>query len=113
MGKETTMLFDNSERYRDLGCAIAYYRKRKRLTQEQLADRVGISRQHMGAIEAPNMVRAISLEVIFNIATVLEIEPYILFRTTREAVFGILPLKSAVTALILLCEKRGISIDRI
>ena len=79
MGKETTMLFDNSERYRDLGCAIAYYRKRKRLTQEQLADRVGISRQHMGAIEAPNMVRAISLEVIFNIATVLEIETYILF----------------------------------
>ena len=29
------------------------------------------SRQHMGAIEAPNMVRAISLEVVFNIATVL------------------------------------------
>ena len=80
VGKEMTMLFDNSERYRDLGCAIAYYRKRKRLTQEQLADRVGISRQHMGAIEAPNMVRAISLEVIFNIATVLEIEPYILFK---------------------------------
>jgi len=72
--------FDNSERYRDLGCAIAYYRKRKRLTQEQVADRVGISRQHMGAIEAPNMVRAISLEVVFNIATVLEIEPYILFK---------------------------------
>ena len=72
--------FDNSERYRDLGCAIAYYRKRKQLTQEQVADRVGISRQHMGAIEAPNMVRAISLEVVFNIATVLEIEPYVLFK---------------------------------
>ena len=55
VGKEMTMLFDNSERYRDLGCAIAYYRKRKRLTQEQLADRVGISRQHMGAIEAGNI----------------------------------------------------------
>jgi len=76
--------FDNSERYRDLGCAIAYYRKRKRLTQEQVADRVGISRQHMGAIEAPNMVRAISLEVVFNIATVLEIEPYILFKFTPD-----------------------------
>lgn len=80
MGKNSDILFDNSERYRDLGCAIAYYRKRKQLTQEQVADRIGISRQHMGAIEAPNMVRAISLEVVFNIATVLEIEPYILFK---------------------------------
>lgn len=80
MSKEANKLFDNSERYRDLGYAIAYYRKRKHLTQEQVADRIGISRQHMGAIEAPNMVRAISLEVVFNIATVLEIEPYMLFK---------------------------------
>jgi len=84
MSKDAEMLFDNSERYRDLGCAIAYYRKRKQLTQEQVADCVGISRQHMGAIEAPNMVRAISLEVVFNIATVLEIEPYVLFKFNPE-----------------------------
>ena len=84
MSNTTDTIFDNSERYRDLGWAIAYYRKRKRLTQEQVADRVGISRQHMGAIEAPNMVRAISLEVVFNIATVLEIEPYVLFKFNPE-----------------------------
>lgn len=84
MSRDAELLFDNSERYRDLGCAIAYYRKRKQLTQEQVADRVGISRQHMGAIEAPNMVRAISLEVVFNIATVLEIEPYVLFKFNPE-----------------------------
>lgn len=77
-------MYDNSERYRDLGCAIAYYRKRKKLTQEQLAERVGISRQHMGAIEAPNMVRAISLGVVFNIASVLEVEPYVLFKFNPE-----------------------------
>lgn len=80
MEKYVEMQFDNSERYRDLGCAIAYYRKRRHLTQEQVADRIGISRQHMGAIEAPNMVRALSLDVVFNIATVLEIEPYMLFK---------------------------------
>ena len=80
MSKQIDLGFDNAERYRDLGCAIAYYRKRKNLTQEQLADRVGISRQHMGAIEAPNMTRAISLEVVYNIATVLGIEPYVLFK---------------------------------
>lgn len=76
--------FDNTERYRDLGCAIAYYRKRKGFTQEQLAEHVGISRQHMGAIEAPNMLRAISLDVLFNVATVLEIEPYILLKFSPD-----------------------------
>lgn len=80
----TGKLFDNTERYRDLGCAIAYYRKRQGLTQEQLAEMVGISRQHMGAIEAPNMVRAISLDVLFNIATSLHIEPYILLKFAPE-----------------------------
>lgn len=77
-------IFDNAERYRDLGYAIAYYRKRKGITQEQLAEKVGISRQHMGAIEAPNMVRAISLDVLFNIATVLEIEPYVLLKFSPD-----------------------------
>jgi len=72
--------FDNTERYHELGYAIAYYRKRKGLTQEQVAERVGISRQHMGAIEAPNMDRAISLDVVFNISSVLGIEPYLLFK---------------------------------
>lgn len=80
MSDNNTIVYDNSERYRDLGCAIAYYRKRKHLTQEQLADKVGISRQHMGAIEAPNMARALSLEVVYNIAAALEIEPYMLFK---------------------------------
>ena len=76
--------FDNAERYRDLGCAITYYRKRKGLTQEQVAERVGISRQHMGAIEAPNMARAISLDVLFNIAAVIEVEPYILLKFSPD-----------------------------
>lgn len=54
------------------------------MTQEQLAEQVGISRQHMGAIEAPNMVRAISLDVLFNIATVLELEPYVLLKFSPD-----------------------------
>lgn len=84
MNKAAENAFDNSDRYRDLGCAIAYYRKREGLTQEQLAEKVGISRQHMGAIEAPNMIRAISLDVLFNIATALGIEPYIILKFSPE-----------------------------
>ncbi|MBQ6997865.1 MAG: helix-turn-helix transcriptional regulator [Oscillospiraceae bacterium] len=75
---------EKAERYRDLGYAIAYYRKRKGLTQEQVAELIGISRQHMGAIEAPNMVRAVSLDVLFSIADVLEIEPYKLLKFSPE-----------------------------
>ncbi len=84
MTERSSKVFDNSERYRDLGYAISYYRKRKGLTQEQVADMVGISRQHMGAIEAPNMIRAISLDVLFNIAAVLEIEPYLLLKFSPD-----------------------------
>lgn len=76
--------FDNTERYRELGFAIAYYRKHKGMTQEQIAEAVGISRQHMGAIEAPNMIRPMSLDLVLNIATVLEIEPYLLFKFNPE-----------------------------
>ena len=84
MPKTEKPAFDNAERYRDLGCAIAYYRKRKGLTQEQLAEKIGISRQHMGCIEAPGMVRGTSLEVVYNIAAVLDIEPYVLFKFNPE-----------------------------
>ena len=84
MMQAAEITLDNAERYRDLGYAIAYYRKRKGMTQEQVAEKVGISRQHMGAIEAPNMIRAVSLDVLFNIAAVLEIEPYKLLKFSPE-----------------------------
>ena len=84
MSENNKKQFDNTERYRDLGCAIAYYRKRRGLTQEQVAEQIGISRQHMGAIEAPNMTRAISLDVLFNIAAVLEIDPYVLLKFSPD-----------------------------
>ena len=67
--------FDNTQKFIEIGYNIAYYRKHAGLTQEQLAERVGISRQHMGAIEAPNLCRQISLDLLFNIAAVLDIEP--------------------------------------
>ncbi len=76
--------FDNTARMEEIGYAIAYYRKKRKLSQEQVAELVGISRQHMGAIEAPNMNRGLSLELLLNIATVLEIEPYRLLKFPTE-----------------------------
>lgn len=76
--------FDNCEKMADLYYAIGYYRKRKGLSQEQLAEKLGISRQHLASIEAPNMNRGLSLELLLNIATVLEIEPYLLLKFSPE-----------------------------
>ncbi len=76
--------FDNHERRVDLYCAIGYFRRRKGLSQEQLAEDLGISRQHLASIEAPNMDRGLSLELLFNIATVLDVEPYQLLKFRPE-----------------------------
>ena len=63
----------NKEKYRRVGLNIALQRKLKSISQLELAEKVGISRTHISNIEAPNMDTNISLEVIFNIADVLEI----------------------------------------
>lgn len=76
MEAKTKISFDNTQKYIELGYNIAYYRKHMGMTQEQLAERVGISRQHLGAIEAPRLCRAMSMELLFNIAQVLDVEPY-------------------------------------
>ena len=65
-----------------IGRQLKTARLNKKLTQEQLAEKIGISRQHLGAIEAPNVLRQLSLDLLFAIAEALEIEPYklLLFR---------------------------------
>ena len=72
--------FDNAERKENLSYAIGYYRKKRGYSQEQMAERLGISRQHLASVEAPGMDRGVSLELLFNIAAVLEIEPYLLLK---------------------------------
>ena len=56
--------FENRDYYIELGFNIAYYRKRAGMTQDELAERIGISRSHLSAIEAPNIIRPFSLEII-------------------------------------------------
>lgn len=64
----------NDKRYTEIGYNVAYFRKHRGLTQEQLAEQLDISRQHLGAIEAPNIVRPVSLDLLFNIADALDID---------------------------------------
>lgn len=76
--------FDNTERMENLSYAIGYYRKKKGFSQEQMAEMLGISRQHLASVEAPGMNRGVSLELLFNISTVLDIEPYMLLKFKIE-----------------------------
>jgi len=62
------------EKYIALGLNIAFYRKKKGLTQEALAEKVGISRTHMSNIEAKKVEKSLSLDVLFDIADGLGIE---------------------------------------
>lgn len=67
--------FKNRDRFIQLGIAIAALRKMRGLSQEQLAERANVSRSHISAIEAPGIVRSFSLDVFFNIADALVIDP--------------------------------------
>lgn len=73
MSRSTKISLNNRDKYNVLGLNICYYRKREGMTQEQLAERAGISRSYIGESEAPNMITAISLKVLFNIAEALKI----------------------------------------
>lgn len=75
--------FDNRQEIRELGQAIAYYRKYRNMSQEQLAEHIGISRNHLAAIEAPNVFRGISIDAIFSIAKVLDIDVCKLFQFSK------------------------------
>lgn len=76
MPDSTSISFDNIDKLTEVGYNIAYYRKHAGLTQEQLAEKVGVSRAHISAIEAPNIVRSFSIELLFNVAEALDIEAY-------------------------------------
>ncbi|MFI3253397.1 MAG: helix-turn-helix transcriptional regulator [Eubacteriales bacterium] len=65
--------------YEIIGKNVAYYRKKKHLTQEGLAHKTNISRTHISHIEARNVEKTPSLDILFRICLVLGIEPYQLF----------------------------------
>ena len=64
--------FKNRDRLLELGITIAVLRKMRGMTQEQLAEKAGISRAHLSNIEAPNKVANFSLDSLFRIADALD-----------------------------------------
>ena len=65
-----------ADKYRQIGLKIAYYRKLRGLTQEQLAEKLELSPSFIGHVEAPNINKAVSLDTLFDIAVALDVPPY-------------------------------------
>jgi len=65
-----------ADKYLQVGLKVAYYRKLRGLTQEELAERLNLSAAFIGHVEAPNIRKAISLDTLFNIAEELDVPAY-------------------------------------
>lgn len=61
------------DKFTELGLAIAATRKIRGMSQEQLAERAGISRVQLALIESPNTPISFSLEMLFSIADALSV----------------------------------------
>lgn len=59
------------EFYQQFGLNVVYYRKKKRLSQTQLAELVDIHRTYVSAIELGKV--SVSFDVLFKLAQVLEV----------------------------------------
>ena len=63
--------------YEKFGLNVVFYRKRRKMTQLQLAELDGIDRSHISAIELGNV--GVSFDVIFKLCEVLGVSPKELF----------------------------------
>lgn len=73
MTKEVS--FKNRDRFIQLGIAISTLRKVRGLSQEQLAEKAGISRSLLSSIEAPGLAKGFSLEIFYDLADALDVAP--------------------------------------
>ena len=64
------------EYYKMIGLKVAYYRKCRELTQEQLAEKMGVDTSFIGQIEARNISKAISMDTLFRISEALDVPAY-------------------------------------
>lgn len=74
-----------SRRYIQLGLKIAYYRKLNGYTQEQLAEKIGISAGYLSQIETPSLAQSVSLKTLFKMADVFCVPPYKVLEFDEES----------------------------
>ncbi len=65
------MMDEFKEQYQQFGLNVVYYRKRKRLSQTQLAELVNIHRTYVSSIELGKV--SVSFDILFRLAQALEV----------------------------------------
>ncbi len=81
MSKAVTL--SSQDRFINLGVAIGMLRRMKGYSQEEFAEKAKISRGLLSKIETPNIAKVFSLQVFFDIADALEIDPVELLRYSQ------------------------------
>lgn len=64
----------NEERYKKLSVNVFYWRKKRGLTQKELAEKAGVSVYVLRSIERPDTKGSVSIINLFNIADALGVE---------------------------------------
>jgi len=67
------MSTNHIDKYKQIGVQIAYYRNQRGITQQELADKIGISKSYLSKIESPNTAKSFSLDVLFDLAHELNV----------------------------------------
>ena len=62
------------KKYKEIGRKIAKYRAEQGYIQETFANALGVSYSYIAQIEAPNQTKRMSLELLFEIAELLNID---------------------------------------
>lgn len=70
------MKYEFEEECKKIGLKVAYYRKLQGLTQEKLANKLGVATSYIGQIEAAGMYRPVSLTTLLRIAEALDTPAY-------------------------------------
>ena len=72
-------MVDYSAQYRLIGARIAYFRKLKRYTQEELAFRASISTSYLSRIERGIYSKGVPISTLMQISKALDIDIKLLF----------------------------------
>ena len=80
MGKNVG--FQYRDRIIDIGLTVAALRKLKGYSQDDLAERAGISRHTLSLIETPTVVHSFSVETLLRLADALEVNAADLLNNT-------------------------------
>ncbi|WP_434310491.1 helix-turn-helix domain-containing protein [Hominifimenecus sp. rT4P-3] len=75
LSKKGNIPFENVDYYLDLFAHIKYYRQKAGITQEELANRTGLSRPFISSLESKKEPRGLSMESFFLICHALNVPP--------------------------------------